>query len=214
MDVKNKNIHWIIMADIIKSSDYQGLILHEEFKDIVKVVNLKFKKKLISPLTITLGDEFQGITKRLKDSIDIIIYMEETILKKKSFFALRYIVNCGEIETPINSEIAYGMLGEGLTNARKMLESLKNNDLRFDFEIGKIIKNQSLKDAFLIFQNIQSKWHSKDDKKMASLFIQYHDYKVIASKTGITRSQIWKKEKSLNISSYFAIKNIISYLSK
>lgn len=213
MTDKEPVLNYIIMADIIKSSDYEGLALQEEFRDMVEYTNKQFHKSLLSPLTITLGDEFQGIVKNLKHGIDIIFSIEEYLLQYSSNFALRYIINYGKIDTPINSEIAYGMLGDGLSYARKMLENIKKRDMKFEIETGKHSKNKALNDAFLIFQNITAKWKSIDDKKMASWFIQYHDYKVISAKTGITRSQIWKKERSLNISSYFAIKNVITYLS-
>ncbi|MCP9770278.1 hypothetical protein EGI22_20425 [Lacihabitans sp. LS3-19] len=214
MSVKNKNFQWIIMADIINSSDYQGLTLQEDFKKNVAYINEKFKKKLISPLTITLGDEFQGIAKSLKISTEIIITLEELLMKENANFSLRYIINFGKIDTPINSEIAYGMLGDGLSHARKMLENLKKKEQRFEIAAEKEDKSKALNDAFEILQNLQNRWTSEADKKLVSQFIQYQDYKIIATKTGITRSQIWKKEKSLNISSYFAIKNLISYLSK
>jgi hypothetical protein len=98
------------------------------------------------------------------------------------------------------------MLGSGLSTARKMLENLKKSDNRFEIETGRNAKSKALNDAFLVLQNIQSKWNSKEDRNLAALLIQFQDYKIVATKTGVTRSQIWKKEKSLNISSYFAIK--------
>jgi hypothetical protein len=214
MSIKNNNFQWIVMADIKNSTDYQGFILQGDFKNYVAHINEKFKKKLYSPLTITLGDEFQGIAKSLKVSINIILYLEELLMKENAKFSLRYIINFGKIDTPINTEIAYGMLGDGLSHARKMLENLKKKEQKYDLEVGKIDQSKALNHAFEILQNLQNKWTSEADKKLVAQFIQYQDYKIIAEKTGITRSQIWKKEKSLNISSYFAIKNLLSYLSK
>jgi hypothetical protein len=213
MEAKKSENYWIIMADIIKSTDYEGFILQENFKEAVRFINSKFQKKLISPLTITLGDEFQGVCNSLKNSILIILHLEEHILKNHSNFELRYVINYGTIDTPINTEIAYGMLGEGLSQARKMIENLKKADNKYEIKTGIKTKNKALNDAFIILQNIQAKWSSKDDKELVSMFIQYHDYKIIAAKTKVNRSQIWKKEKSLNISSYFAIKNVITYLA-
>jgi cellobiose-specific phosphotransferase system component IIA len=128
--------------------------------------------------------------------------------------ALRYVINHGKIDTPINHEIAHGMLGSGLSNARKTLESLKKTDKKFDINTQINTKDLALNEAFLIYQNLVSKWNSKNEREIASLFIQYQDYKVVAEKVGVNRSQIWKKERSLNISSYFAIKNVIAYLSR
>jgi hypothetical protein len=206
--------YWIIMADIIKSTDNQSIETQNNFKSLVNILNVKFKKKLLSPLTITLGDEFQGIANRLKNSILIIIYLEELLIHNQSNLALRYVINHGKIDTPINHEIAHGMLGSGLSNARKTLESLKKTDKKFDINTQINTKDLALNEAFLIYQNLVSKWNSKNEREIASLFIQYQDYKVVAEKVGVNRSQIWKKERSLNISSYFAIKNVIAYLSR
>ena len=202
------------MADIIKSTDNQSIETQNNFKSLVNILNVKFKKKLLSPLTITLGDEFQGIANRLKNSILIIIYLEELLIHNQSNLALRYVINHGKIDTPINHEIAHGMLGSGLSNARKTLETLKKTDKKFEINTQINTKDLALNEAFLIYQNLVSKWNSKNEREIASLFIQYQDYKVVAEKVGVNRSQIWKKERSLNISSYFAIKNVIAYLSR
>lgn len=201
------------MADIINSSSYNGKVLQTEFKKSTEFINKKLKNKLLSPLTITLGDEFQGITKNLRSCLELIFEFEEYIIKNSYSFKLRYVVKFGSIETPINHEVAYGMMGDGLSSARKMLEIQKKSDIRFEFEVGNTKRNIALNNAFYVLQSIQSKWQIEDYKHV-TLFLEYIDYKIIADKTGISRSQIWKKEKSLNISSYFAIKNVIFYLSR
>jgi hypothetical protein len=203
---------WILMADIIQSSDYEGFDLAEDFKSLVHNINSKNKKKLLSPLTITLGDEFQGIVKNLKTGLEVILQIEELLLYEK--YHLRYVLYYGEIETPINPEIAYGMLGSGLSSARKMLETLKETERRFRVVSNVNTKSEALNDALWVYQNICSKWNTTEDKLLAAQFINFVDYKLVAEKMGVDRSQIWKKMKSLNISSYFAIRNIISYLSR
>lgn len=68
---------FILMADIISSRNYPSKNLINDFKSIVQSTNNKYKEQMISPLTITLGDEFQGVINDLKSSISIILYMEE-----------------------------------------------------------------------------------------------------------------------------------------
>jgi SatD family (SatD) len=204
--------NWIIMADIIDSSQMEAVLLQNQFKNCIEITNKKFKKNMVSPLTITLGDEFQGVAKSLKNCINIIFFIEEFIAQKTFDFQLRYVINYGEIATPINTEIAYSMLGEGLTKAREIINNLKKSDRRFYFEVGKPKKNLALNSAFEIFENIVTKWNNADDKMMATQFIKYKDYKIIAEKLGKPRSQIWKRKHSLEIKSYFAIKNVINYI--
>jgi hypothetical protein len=204
--------NWILMADIIDSGANEPVLMQNQLKECVEISNEKLKKKLLSPLTITLGDEFQGVADSLLSSVLVLVFIEELIVERGYAFTLRYVVNFGKIETPINAEIAYGMLGEGLTNAREMINNLKKSDNRFNFELNKPKKNLALNSAFIIFENIVAKWQSADDKMMATLFIKHKDYKIVAEKLNKSRSQIWKRKNSLEINSYFAIKNVINYL--
>jgi len=106
------NNHYILMGDVIDSSSKQGAMLMENFKSIIEVVNKKFKKAIISPLTITLGDEFQGVIKDLHATIDILFYLDRCILSSEVFYNMRYAINYGAIDTPLNKKNAYEMLGK------------------------------------------------------------------------------------------------------
>ena len=80
------------MADIIGSRNKKGNILMDQFSNVVKQVATKNNEVFLSPLTITLGDEFQSVVKSLKDGIKIITSIEEYIIKYKYEFKLRYIL--------------------------------------------------------------------------------------------------------------------------
>lgn len=45
--------------------------------EMVTSANKTFHNELLSPLTITLGDEFQGLSASLSDSMDILLFLEE-----------------------------------------------------------------------------------------------------------------------------------------
>jgi hypothetical protein len=210
----SNSLQWIIMADVIHSSAHDALALQRAFKFDVNYINKEYEKRILSPLTITLGDEFQGVIKDLKTCIEIIFSFEEHRLQIAPKYELRYIVQQGEIETEINPNIAYGMLGIGLSQARKNLENLKKTDQRYFFDTSLKPKSNALNSAFQVYQNIYQNWTKPEERQLVALFLENNDYKYVAEKTGKTRSQIWKREKSLNISSYFAIKTVIKYLGK
>lgn len=213
MQQNNKNFYWIIMADIINSSELNGLFLQKEFKNIIELANKKYQKKLVSPLTITLGDECQGVVNNLLNSLKIILLVEESILLQNLGFRLRWVVNYGKIDTNINKEIAYGMLGSGLTEARENLNNLKKTDLRFQINTTKLPKNEALDNSFVIFDNIISKWNKQEDRALVACFLKYIDYKKVAEILNKDRSQIWRRRNTLEINPYFAIKNLIQYLA-
>jgi hypothetical protein len=200
--------YYILMADVIKSREWnEDLMLH--LKEVVKDINLRKKKKLLSPLTITLGDEFQGIPTSISDAIEIIIATEESILKHGVTFKMRYVLNYGIIDTPINKKIAYQMTGSGLTDARFMLNNLKKNKQdRFHFNVKNETLTKILEDEFIIFQSIVDDWKEKDFETVNALLL-HTDYKDAAILLGKHLSLIWRKEKSLKLKEYKAIKSII-----
>jgi hypothetical protein len=118
----------ILMADIENSGDHAPKTVLAEFKKLVKIFNSKYANKIKSPLTITLGDEFQGITNSIQNGLELIFLIEEFIIKAKLNFRLRYVLYYGAIDTKINTQIAHAMLGPGLTSARKTLSIIKKRE--------------------------------------------------------------------------------------
>lgn len=204
--------HYILMADIIDSSSKNQKKLMCDFKLLVEEVNENFKKCIISPLTITLGDEFQCILKDLQTSINVIIFIEEYTIAEKLKFKLRYVLNQGLIETSINSITAYEMLGKGLTDARNILEKAKSENNRFFISIDNKLQNHFLTNTFVLLVNIIDNWNIEKDYEILSNFITYQDYKIVAKNIGKSRSQVWKREKTLNIKGYNAAKNILELI--
>jgi len=205
---------FILMADVISSGKKDQNQLMTDFKELIHEINQLYKNDILSPLTITLGDEFQGVLKDLATSVKIILSLEENSIHKKLNFQLRYILHQGEIETPINTDIAYEMLGSGLTDARAKLNNLKSDKSKFGVSIENTLQNDILNNAFLIFESITQKWDLESDYDLVSNFITLDDYKIVAEKLDKTRSQIWKRKKTLNIESYNATKKIIQLITE
>lgn len=201
----------ILMADVIKSGDKDARNLMLQLKSIVSIVNKKKKPNLISPLTITLGDEFQGIPSSNENGIKTIFDIEEVILDKQYDLKLRYVLLYGQIDTEINTKIAYEMLGDGLRNARKDLNSLKNKDARFYINISKKKSNEYLNKAFYIYQNFVDSWKEKD-LEIVNEFLHIDDYKIVAQNVNIDQSNAWRRKKSLHIQEYCDMKKIILYI--
>lgn len=204
---------YILMADIIDSSHKVSTSLMNDFVMLIDKSNKKYCKQLLSPLTITLGDEFQGIVKSLKGAINIIIDLEKEQIHLKSNFKLRYVLQYGTVDTEINSKIAYQMLGEGLKDTRNNLIGLKKTNNRFLFALKKKKNEIVLNNSFVVCQNLIDKWHD-EDKELIYTFLQEQDYKKVALKLGKETSLMWKREKSLRIKDFFALENIIESIAE
>jgi len=200
------------MADIISSREGDQAQLMVNFKKLVIEVNTFRKDILVSPLTITLGDEFQGVLNKVNDALNIVLDLEEAIVRNDNDFKLRYVIVEGLIETPINTEIAYGMLGDGLTRARKYLDNLKKDDFRFFFWLKDQQQKKALNQVFIALQDIIDGWNLKRDYYLVTAFLKFQDYKQVAVELKKERSLMWKRKKNLKINAYFALKEVANYI--
>jgi hypothetical protein len=209
-----QNEYLILMADIIGSRKADQSALMNSFKEVIQYVNGKENKKFLSPMTITLGDEFQSVTKNLPAALEIILEIEEKIIVNENKFKLRYVLQEGKIETPLNKKIAYGMLGNGLTLAREQLVNLKAEKRRFDFKLMDEKKTNALNHAFFMLQRLIDDWRIEKDYYIVAGFLQHKDYKQVATDLGKEPSLMWKRKKSLKLEEYFAIKEVIKYIGE
>ena len=201
------------MADIINSSGKDSLLLMSHFKELVNTINRENEPNIISPITITLGDEFQGITTSVRKGIELIFMLEETIVKQDLSLKLRYVLTSGKIDTEINTKIAHGMLGPGLTNARKQLNNLKGKQSRFLVDTGDFTHDIMVNKGFELYQSLVDDWKPKD-LKIISAFFKDMDYKVVAESVNLDKSSVWRRKKSLKMTEYQTVKEIILYLLK
>jgi hypothetical protein len=204
--------NYILMADIIGSRNSNQTRLMDSFQSVVNYINQSENKNILSPITITLGDEFQGVVKDLPAALHIILRIEEQIITSGSDFKLRYVLLQGEIETKINPQIAYGMMGSGLTDAREHLLELKKSKYRFNFNLVDEKKTQALNNAFIVLQGLIDGWNIKRDYYIVTEFLEHKDYKTVATDLNKEPSLMWKREKSLKLDKYFAIKEVIAYI--
>jgi hypothetical protein len=203
--------HFIIMADIVDSRNHQSNRLMDALRMAVDSANQREKDRILSPFTITLGDEFQGICKSLDDAIHLILRLDRLVSLSQYKFRLRYVLYEGEIETPINFTTAYGMLGPGLTKARELLsnKTVARSQTRLvlaDHKVGELLNR-----VFLI---LDSRWNIPAAKKYPEIldalaFTDLDDVE-LAKKFGKSRSEIWKFRQNWNTQIYRAAHEILT----
>ncbi len=206
--------NFILMSDIIGSSSKNQNRLMQDFKKCTKYINEKYASNILSKLTITLGDEFQGVVKDLTTALKILIDIEEFIIENNFQIKLRYVLFWGKIDTPINKNIAHEMLGEGLTTARNLINNLKSTGQRFCIDIENSQKSIIINNCFNLYQNIVDNWKIDRDYILISNLIKHKDYKIVSEIMNKERSLIWKREKSLNLTSYNSAKKNLYTIDK
>lgn len=203
-----KDKYYILMGDVVRSSDYESEKLGKTLKKLVHSANKDLRKKTLSPYTVTLGDEFQGVTKSLESGIETLFYFEEERLAKELDFKLHYVLHFGKIDTEINRETSYGMLGEGLTEARKKLTAKKRDRRRFNFSLEQKDQSEQLNRLFEVLDSITEKWKPDDFALILDMIRNDNDQEV-GEKHGKDRSQIYRRRKTLMIHEYNLLKESI-----
>ncbi len=198
------------MADVISSRKKQQRKLAEDLNYVVKYINKEYSELILSPLTITLGDEFQGVCKSSDSAVDLLLSIEEFLLILGVPFSLRYVVLEGNIDTKINTDTSYGMLGSGLTDARNSLNSMSKSSSKFNFFLDDSNKSNLLKYLFEIISSINNSKEAKKYPEILKLLIyeQMTDAEIskISQKT---RSEIWKFRNNWNAENYISAINIL-----
>lgn len=197
---------FVIMADIVDSGMKEGKSLMSSFRALIDAINESYAHCIESPLTITLGDEFQGVVSSAGCGLDVMIGIEETILEREYDFKLRYVLNEGEIETEINKEQAYAMLGPGLTEARQQLNTMKKDNGRFLLSLSN--NSDRMNKMMKLYQHFVDSWHPKDRSTVAG-FLEGLDYRELAKKQHKDESTLWRRRKSLSIDEYLTCRELV-----
>ncbi|KMY66744.1 hypothetical protein AAU61_14940 [Desulfocarbo indianensis] len=197
------------MGDVVRSRQQPGAAFMRQFKNLVAGCNETLSQDLLSPLTITLGDEFQGIARSLPAALDAILWLEEKILESRLKFKLRYVVHHGRIDTPINRAIAYEMVGPGLTAARELLTGKKRGRPRARVDLPARDKlARQLNRLLAVLLSLKDDWKVKDYGLVLDMLGQENDSEV-ARLHAKDRSQIWRRRKTLHVEDYRTLKAAI-----
>ena len=133
----------VVMGDIVASEAAASVkAMHQAFNKAVVAANRKYTP--LSPLTITLGDEFQGMASTMAIAWEIVASLRLRLLLDG--LQCRFVVGVARIETPLNTERAWNMMGPGLAEARERLNQKQaENAYRFSLPEDHLL--QSLLDA-------------------------------------------------------------------
>ena len=194
--------HWILMGDIVGSGQSQRVYgippdrLSVELNNLIQRLNRELSNRILSPYAVTLGDEFQGLALSLVDAVQTLFFLKEEKLRQGYTWKLRYVLHEGIIQSEINREIAYGMIGPGLALARKML-SMKGRRNRPRFQI--LIQDSTL---------AKKLWNPEDGEYHWTMIQQRNDQRV-AEALGKRRSSVWKKRQRDLILEYLQMKELV-----
>lgn len=195
-----------LIGDIVKSREQSA---RKKFQTKLKRKLNSISKKstsLLSPLTITLGDEFQAV---YKNADEIFSHMFE-ILTSVYPSKIRFTIGVGKISTSINKKSAIGMDGEAFYIARDNMNMIKKNGSLIyvggiDDPVEKIV-NLNLE----LISNQISDWNLNRLKIFFNLLKGENRYSRISKSLSISERAVYKNISSGSLDVIVAVFQEIS----
>lgn len=128
MVTNQQRFYAVIMGDLVRSERAASIEhLHDRFNAAINHQNTSYQQSLASPLTITLGDEFQGLVMSLASALAIARALRFQLLSEG--IECRFAIGLAEPKTPINPDRAWNMMGPGLARTRSKLDEKRTQSL-------------------------------------------------------------------------------------
>lgn len=190
-------IYCAIIGDIIDSKKIRDRqAVQDHFKRTLDILNKEYDAHLASNLTVTLGDECQGLLRTPYLWYEIIQKIKNGMGPTRMLFG----VGIGEMSTDFEKETSIGADGQPYWSARQMLNELKQLHKK-DREMRRILYHSDTPEDLLInallacIETIQS---SRTDKQTAA--VRAMDtclrQETVAEKLGINQSAVSQRLRS------------------
>lgn len=205
----------VAIGDVISSRKVEKRQdLQHKLLDVFDDLNTPgYENHLISPYTITLGDEFQAVYEKadclLLDSISI---LEKTYPQK-----IRFSFGIGKISTDTNRKQSIGMDGNAFHYAREGILNLKGQRGKYKFNISGLEDTEQEKlfnNTLYIFSNLLDQWNRNRYFILRST-MQGKAVKEIAKELNLTETAVYMNIYDGSIREMMAINEImISQINK
>ncbi len=203
---------FVVMGDVTGSSKLPGDVVMRAFRELIVRCQDDLADRILSPLTITLGDEFQGIVADRRGLFEVIFNIEDARLAAGLPFDLHYAGEVGAIDTPLNRKSAHGMLGPALTAARKRLTDKSPNRKKYAVSLGRSRLQPVLDGLLAALEGLESRWRQKDFELVADLLAE-RPVKMIAAAHSRDTTSVYRRRQSLRITDYLGLRAAVLALA-
>ncbi|MDO8408945.1 MAG: SatD family protein [Phenylobacterium sp.] len=181
--------HAVVMGDLVSSEDTASVeALHSRFNAAVQWANEAHGPSIVSPLTITLGDEFQGLCASLKGGLGVVRDLRAQLLADG--IGCRFVLGAVRLETPVNRARAWNMMGPGLAGSRQRLGD-KRDVNAYRFELRGEPELQALMEAVgASLTQIEDSW--TDRQREVVLALRAESAAPLAERLGMSAQTLYK----------------------
>ncbi|MCG8441886.1 MAG: SatD family protein [Caulobacterales bacterium] len=193
--------HAIVMGDLVDSEDTRSVErLHAAFNATISAANERRASALVSPLTITLGDEFQGLATSLRGGLAITRALRLALLGEG--VDCRFVVGLARVDTPLNRERAWNMMGPGLSDARDRLAD-KRDPNRHRFSLPGEPLLETLLDAIgRSLTHIETDWTARQFDIVRASMETDRQVADLARLLAISERALYKHRRAANLPLY------------
>lgn len=189
-----------LMGDIVKSRSTKSVpMLYSIFNKAVDDENVSRKGEIASPLTITLGDEFQGILFSLTSAVEMARRIRLGLIEKGA--ECRFVIGIVNIKTRVNTRAAWNMMGPGLAEVRSLLNEKDGNAYRFylpsfpDIEV--------LADAIGFYaSSLEKRWTERQLQVVLEMLGSEGGNPMVAEKLRVSRQAVSKISRAAGFTEY------------
>lgn len=196
--------HVAVMGDLVGSGAAPSSArLHRVFNAAVDDANARFAEALAAPLTITLGDEFQGLAASLTAGFAIASFLRYVLLAQD--VPCRFALGAARIETPVSGPRAWNLMGPGLAQTRAKLED-KRRPHAYRFHLpGEPLVEPLLEAVGLALTVIELDWTERQ-REVATSLLRAQDASgaQLARRLGVTARNVNKIRSAARLDVYEA----------
>jgi len=192
----------VVMGDLVRSeTTLAPEPLHDTFNRAVDAQNRTHAAALVSPLTITLGDEFQGLVRSLAQAAAIVRDLRLALLAQR--VDCRFVIGLVQIKTRLNPDKAWNMMGPGLARARAVLNEKKQGTL-YRFTVAEGGAFEVMLEALGIGMTaIERRWTDRQRDDITALLGGLSPVELARSR-GVSVHSVYKVRASGDIEAYAA----------
>jgi len=181
-------MHCLALIGDIRSSrdlDDRGEV-QRQLQKCLNDLNRQYNDVLISPLTITLGDEFQALLRNAEEIWKIVFNIECRMYPTR----IRFGLGIGDISTNINTDSAIGMDGPAFYSARDAMQEIKKSEACYKIK-GLETDEELTNNTLALISDNKNKWEENRIKIFHDL-LGHKKVNTIALNIGISQTAVYK----------------------
>jgi hypothetical protein len=202
------NSYLVVIGDLVDSKKLSKSVrkrTQHSLETVLKNINQE-SAHIISPYTITLGDEFQGVYQKADDLFQHLW----AIMAEIHPVTVRVSIGVGEITTTINNEHTLGMDGPVFHKARERIDQMKKKEHLLSISTDNMRFDRLVNSTFRILGANLRGWNKN---RFSILHKQYEgkDVKQIAGEVSLSEVAVYK---NINAGTLQAIQDFTATVSE